>query len=356
MRRRITAAVVAWLCVGMFCAASAAVGAGPDENEVLKKARSLEAAKQLEEANDLLSEYVRGHPRAVAVLVELGQVQLAQVLSDDAMRSFSAALAIDPRLKEARSGEVKAVVASALADRKAGDNNSALSALVQGLKLAPDSVELLLDFGVQADGMQIYVDADKALTHAHELQPDNAKVLYALAHVELDEQKMALAETHLEAYLRLRPEDATAYYGLGHLLHMLDKEDEARKALGRSIALEPGQTASHFELGEIALQAHEDADAKREYERVLSMDPRHGGALTGMGVIAFRAKDYAGAEKYLRSAVAYAPEYVKAHQFYAMTLERLGMNAEAKQEFAQAQSLAAQQAQSVRGFQLLSPR
>jgi Tfp pilus assembly protein PilF len=74
-----------------------------------------------------------------------------------------------------------------------------------------------------------------------------------------------------------------------------------------------------------------------------------------MGVIAFRAKNYAGAEKYLRDAVLYAPDYVKAHQFYAMTLEKLGQKEQAKQEFTHAQSLAAQQNQTSRGYHLLSP-
>ena len=46
-----------------------------------------------------------------------------------------------------------------------------------------------MDFGVQADSMQIYRDADEALTEAHVLAPSDAKILYALAHVEVDEQR-----------------------------------------------------------------------------------------------------------------------------------------------------------------------
>lgn len=344
-------AIAVLLCAS---AVSAAQTGDAQERQVLRQARSYVVRKQLEEANELLSEYAKNHPKAVAVLVELGKVQLAQKLSDDAMRSFGAALAINPHQQEARSGEVTAVVASALADRNAGENDHALSCLVQGLKLEPDSVELLTDFGIQADAMQIYVDADKALTHAHALAPTNAKVLYALAHVELDEQKMPQAEANLKAYLKIRPDDATAYYGLGHLLHMLDKEDEAKKALEQSIALQPRQTGSYYELGDIALNAHEEAEAKAEFQRVLASDPAHGGALTGMGVIAFRAKDYPGAGQYLRKAILYAPDYVKAHQFYAMTLDRLGQRAKAKEEFELAQSLAVKQKQTSRGYQLLT--
>jgi len=346
------AALAGVLCAG---ALGAAQTRPVQERTVLQKARRYVAARQLEEANELLSDYAQKHPKAVAVLVELGKVQLAQKLSDDAMQSFGAVLAIDPHEQEARAGEIRAVVESALADRNAGDNNSALSCLVRGLKVVPDSVDLLVDFGIQADAMQIYVDADKALTQAHALEPENAKVLYALARVQLDEQKMPQAEANLKGYLKMRPEDASAYYGLGHLLHMLDKEAEAKKALEQSIALQPRQTESYYDLGEIALNAHEDAAAKAEYVRVLALDPAHGGALTGMGEVAFRAKDYSEAEKYFHKAVLYAPDYVKAHQYYAMTLAKLGQRTQAKQEFAAAQSLASEQSRTSGGYHLLTP-
>ena len=351
MIRPAAAAIAFVLCVASACVAQTGTA---QERQVLRRARGYEAAKQFEDANELLSDYAQKHPGAVAVLVELGQVQLAQKLNDDAMQSFAAALAINPHQADARAGEVKAAVASALVDRGAGENDQALSCLLKALKLVPDSVELLLDFGIQADAMRIYVDADKALTHARELAPDDAKVLYALAHVELDEQKMPQAEADLKAYLKMRPDDATAYYGLGRLLHMLDKEDEAKNALRRSIALQPRQSESYYELGEIALDARDDAEARAEYQRALAANPAHGGALTGMGVVAFRAKDYAKAEEYLREAVRYAPEYVKAHQFYAMTLDRLGQEVKAKEEFAVAQSLASQQRQTSRGYHLLN--
>lgn len=325
------------------------------ERSPLPQARQLEAANRLEDANELLSEYVRKNPGDAAVFVELGRVQMRQRLTDDAMRSFASALAIDPQSKLAREGEVKAAVASALADRNAGENDGALSCLVRALKLVPDSTELLLDFGIQADAMQIYQDADTALTRARALAPEDAKILYALAHVQLDEQKMEEAETNLRAYLKMRPDDATAHYGLGHLLHMMVRDDEAKAELERSIALQPRQTESYYELGEIALERHEAKEAAGEYEKVLTADPRHGGALTGMGILAFRAKDYAVAEKYLSAAVRYAPEYAEAHQYYGLALARLGRRDEAARETALAASLRERQGKLRHGYHLISP-
>lgn len=315
----------------------------------LSQAHALVEAHQLQKANELLSDLVRQNPGSESVLLELGRVQLLQGLNDDALKSFEAVLSIKPDSPPAREGEVKAAAAAALADRQAGANDTALIYLVRARKFVPDSPELLLDFGVQAESMRIYQDADAALNKAYELAPDDPKILYALAHVQLDEQKMAEAEANLRAYLKARPDDATAHYGLGRLLHMLLRNDEAKIELGRSIALQPRQSGSYYELGEIALEQNEDSEAKSNYEKALQLAPHHGGALTGMGILRFRAKDYAAAETYLESAVFYASDYPRAHHYYALVLARLGRQSESKREFDLAASLNEQQARTSRG-------
>jgi len=343
--------VLGMLLAGLLTAVPCLIA---QEASVLPRARQLEAANRLEDANQLLEEYARRNPGDAAVFIELGNVQMRQRLSDDAMRSFESALAIEPHSAAAREGEVKAAVASALADRNAGDNDGALSCLMRARKLVPDSLELLTDFGIQADAMQLYQDADKALTQAHAMAPNDPTALYALARVELDEQNMSAAEAHFRAYLKMRPNDASAHYGLGHLLRMLVRDDDAKAELKRSIALQPRQTESYYELGEIALQMHQGKEAAAEFQKVLSSDPRHGGALTGMGVLAYRAKNYAEAEKYLSKAVQYAPDYVEAHQSYALTLARLGRKTDAARESSLATSLREQQEKLRHGYHLIT--
>lgn len=318
----------------------------------IERARALVAANQLEQANEMLSALVSRDPQDLAAREELGQVQLALSLDDDAMKSFEAVLKAKPNSAQARGGEVRAAIASALADRSAGNADRALATLMRAKGYVPDSVDLLVAFGIQADSMQIYKDADAALSEAHRLDPQNARALYALAHVELDEQKMGDAEAHLRGYLKIKPDDATAHYGLGHLLLMMSKDDEAKAELERSIALQQHQTESYYELGQIALDAHDDAAAKAYYATVLASAPKHGGALTGMGVLAYRAKDYAAAESYLKQAVVYAPEYVTAHRYYAMTLARLGHHEQSQYELTIADQLTKEQNKLRHGYTL----
>jgi tetratricopeptide (TPR) repeat protein len=321
-------------------------------SDTLQNARALVAANHFEQANEILSTLVAADPKNLPAWQQLGEVQLAQSLDDDAMDSFEAILKAEPESSQARAGELRAAIAAALADRAAGNSDRALACLLRAKGYVPQSPELLIAFGIQADSMQVYKDADEALSEALGLEPQNEKALYALAHVELDEQKTDKAEDHLRTYLKIRPEDATAHYGLGHLLHMMSKDEEAKAELDRSIALQPHQTESYYELGQIALDAQNDAAAKDAYTRVLASAPNHGGALAGMGVLAFRAKDYAAAETYLKQAVLYAPDYITAHRYYGMTLARLGQAEQSREELAFAQRLTEQQSKLRHGYAL----
>jgi tetratricopeptide (TPR) repeat protein len=326
--------------------------AGTQSSATLAQAEQLIATHQLEQANELLTDYIQNHPDDDAALVELGRVQLTQGLNEEAMKSFESVLQNDPRSNSARDGEVKAATAAALVDRNAGSPGYALMDLLRARKVAADSSELLLDIGIQEESMRIYRDADAVLTRARELAPQDLKILYALAHVELDEQKMPEAETNLRAYLKEKPNDATAHYGLGKLLHMELKYDEAKTELNRSIELQPKQSASYFELGEMALEQEQFDEAKSEFQKVLNLAPNHGGALTGMGIISFRAKDYPTAEQYLKSAVLNAPDYPSAHHYYALVLARLGRTGEAKDEAVRATKLDEEETKASRGNSL----
>ncbi|HET9088182.1 MAG TPA: tetratricopeptide repeat protein [Acidobacteriaceae bacterium] len=281
------------------------------------------------------------------------QAHAADAGSSAAMGDFESVLSTDPANVAARRGEVKAAIAQALLQRSAGKMDAALATLVRAKQYFPNDPTILMDFGIQADSMGIFRDADAALRKAHQVAPSDAKILYALAHVEVDEQKMPQAEADLRAYLRMRPSDASARYGLGHLLHMMMRDDAAKRELKRSLALQPHQTESWYELGEIALDRHQNVEATKDFETVLQRDPVHGGALTGMGILAFHAKDYASAARYLSQAVVQAPDYPAAHRFYAMVLTRMGNKQQAEQEEERARTLTENQNQLQHGYTLL---
>jgi tetratricopeptide (TPR) repeat protein len=318
----------------------------------IDQAQKLIDANELQKASDLISTFLRRDPANEAATLKLGEIRLTQGLNEDAMKSFEAVLTVRPDSTAARVGEVEAAESAALANRNAGVDGSALLCLIRALKFVPDSPKLLLDFGIQAERMKIYAEAEATLIRALEFAPDDAKVIYALAHVQFDEQKFADAERNLRTYLQAQPDDATAHYGLGRLLHTVLRDDEAKTELERSIALQPRQSSSYYELGEIARETNQLDEAKKNYDSVLAVAPHHGGALTGLGILAFRAKDDGAAERYLSGAVTYAPDFVAAHHYYSLLLARLGRDSESRREAELATTLSAQAAKASHGNEL----
>lgn len=281
---------------------------------------------------------------AHALLAVLALFPLGQGASDaPELTAARAALAAEPASPEAQHAFVDAAVRQALAARKEGDQHGALATLLHARDILPHDPTLLLDFGLQADSMRLYRDADAALTEALALRPGDLPAIYALGRVKLDEGELADAEKLLQAYLARKPDDATAHFGLGRALHLELNDKEAAKEFRRSLALQPAQTESHYELGDIALGQHDDVEAAKEFAAVLARDPQHPGALAGSGALALRHRDYPEAAKLLRQSLALAPEHPETHRNLALALAKLSRKEESDQELATAERLSEQQ-------------
>ena len=297
---------------------------------------------------------------AVALPAQANPLEEAERLAaagdhQTAMQRFEEVLRAIPGNERARAGEVASAEAVALAARRTGDNETCLGVLLQAREAAPHQPRLLYDFGVQAEGMKLYRDAEAALTEAAKLRPDDVDISYALARVKIDLGDLPEGERLLRVYVGKRPEDASAHYGLGLVEHQLLRDDEARTEFARSLELAPAQTESHYQLGQIAMSRGESAEARVQFGAVLARAPQHAGALAGMGQMELREKNFAGARDHLQAAVKAAPEYAEAHRSLALALTRLGDTAGAKQQLEEAERLAAEQQRTGKGYTLQKP-
>ncbi|HEY1500265.1 MAG TPA: tetratricopeptide repeat protein [Acidobacteriaceae bacterium] len=259
---------------------------------------------------------------------------------EEARASFEATLTTTPQDQQAQDDEVKASEALALRERAAGNRVEALRALIRAQDFAPRNARLLFDLGILDEEMQLYRDADKALTQAIQIDPDNPQSYYGLARAQIYEGELDAAEQNMKTYLKARPGDASAHYGLGRIYQLGMRFDQARDEFQRSIDLQPVQTEAYYELGDIALKQNDYAAALGYFQKVLARDGKHGGALAGAGQAFFRQKQYPEALDNLRRAVAVAPDYQPGHYYLGLTLSRLGQKEESDKELLTAQKLA----------------
>jgi tetratricopeptide (TPR) repeat protein len=290
---------------------------------------------QTEEASQAFARALAAEPNSISANLAVGSLLLSEHRYPEAMDRFETILAQDAHHVAARKGEVAAVTALAVSSRRDNHPDLALAALRHACEKLPDSPDLQLDRGLQAFELGQLPEADEALHAAQKLASANPTILYALARLETEQQKMAEAERHYKAYLAARPNDETAHFGLGYVYAALLHTEDARREFETSIRLRPQQTEAYYQLGQIALDAHHDLEAKPLFERVLARDPNHAGALTGLGELAFRDKDYSRAEQLLAHAEKSDPAYTRPHYYRGLSLARLGRNEEAQHELQQ---------------------
>lgn len=258
---------------------------------------------------------------------------------EKALDELRQALALAPDDEQAQAAVRQIAKGSALTAMRAGNKTKAAALLASATTLLPSDPDLLYESGLVAYESRHYEEAEHSLKEALHVRPNFPDARYALARTYLAESLGKPAEDQMRRYLTEKPDDATAEYGLGYILMAEQRPDEAKLAFERSLQLQPKQTESLFQLGEIALEQGNREIARTDFEKVLARDPRHGGALTELGVIAFQAAKYDDAKAGLERAIASAPDYQKAHYYYALTLSRLGQKIDAEREFALAKSL-----------------
>lgn len=125
----------------------------------------------------------------------------------------------------------------------ADDVTHAVNAQNEGLALAPDNVDLLVDRAISYAAKQDYRSAVADLDRAHELAPERADVLTyrASAWRFLKDNKSALADA--DEALRLDPENAEALLERGNIKRLINDPEGARTDWMQVVSLAGGTPA-----------------------------------------------------------------------------------------------------------------
>jgi tetratricopeptide (TPR) repeat protein len=115
--------------------------------------------------------------------------------------------------------------------------------------------------------------------------PTNALALGNLAAIELQENKLADAETHITAALAQNPDDAFNLSTFGYLKLRQLKFDEALDALSRAAKLDPGNPQIQNYLGVTFGQKGLHAQAETALRKAVELAPSYGAAHNNLAVV-----------------------------------------------------------------------
>ncbi|CAA6810812.1 MAG: O-linked GlcNAc transferase [uncultured Sulfurovum sp.] len=117
-----------------------------------------------------------------------------------------------------------------------------------------------------------YVEADKALTSANIIEPENEEVLLQHGFVLLMLERFEEAKEVYESLLELNEKEDMAHVALANLLHKLGEDDLAKEHHLRAIELDKKYAPHHFNFANTLYDLKEKEEALKYYKSALALD------------------------------------------------------------------------------------
>jgi predicted Zn-dependent protease len=263
------------------------------------------AAVSAAEAGDLQAalRYLKAIPEAHAppgywevlgrTLLSLGQWQEAE-------KAYA-------RTFEEQPESVSALRALAGIALKQGDTEKAWHHMAQARKLAPDSPEVLYEFGQVSVVNNLIAEAVAVFRLLLIMEPDNPRFILGLGNALMDNASYADAETHLARYVAMLPSEPVGRVTYGIALLANKKNEAAAEQLQTAIRLSPDLAEPYYHLGMIAFNANDDQQAERLFFETLKRDEHHGLAQLVLGRVYMRARKNEEAVEWLERAAQTRP-------------------------------------------------
>jgi tetratricopeptide (TPR) repeat protein len=147
------------------------------------------------------------------------------------------------------------------ADKSFSEPQPQLSRIDQLLYMADDAME-----------KEDYVEADKALSSANILEPDNQEILLKHAFVLVTLERFKDAKDAYEELLELNETEDMAHVGLANVLHKLEDNEASKKHHLRAIELDTTYAPHLFNYANTLYDLGEKEDALSFYEAALKLD------------------------------------------------------------------------------------
>jgi tetratricopeptide (TPR) repeat protein len=199
------------------------------------------AAAQGGEVDILRSFARRIDPSDAGAYNNLGVLYFRKGLTDEAIVSFSRALALDERMGVARRNLEIAYGESGILERR-------LQELEERLRSNPEDLEALVQSGIAEKTAGRLERAHSLFRRAIDLDPDSSVLHFLLAETLYNRGLHEEAMRSVRRSIELNPENPDALYLIGFILGDLGRGEEAAEANRRAVMLNPTLVRAHANL------------------------------------------------------------------------------------------------------------
>jgi len=133
-------------------------------------------------------------------------------------------------------------------------------------------IQQLMDMANKAIEKQDFVEADKALTSANIIEPENQDILLQHGFVLLMLERFDEAKETYEMLLKLNEHEDMAHASLANVLHKLGEEEKAKEHHLRAIELDASYAPHYFNYANTLYDLNEKEEALKYYKLALERD------------------------------------------------------------------------------------
>src|SRR5947209_6897088 len=284
----------------------------------------------------------------------LGVLYFRKGLTDEAILSFSRALALDERMGVARRNLEIAYGESGILERR-------LQELEERLRTNPDDVEALVQSGIAEKTAGRLERAHSLFQRAIEKDSDSSVLHFLLAETLYNRGLHEEAMRSVKRSIELNPENPDALYLIGFILGDLGRGEEAAEANRRAVMLNPTlvraqanlsletyrhevtpshpqrtSASAHMTLGRALRQKGYFQEALREYEKAIEGGEANAEVLQAMLELYLLQRDTGAA---IATADRFAREFsptAKTWNGRGVALQLEGRHAEAEESYKRA--------------------
>ncbi|MDE2163579.1 MAG: sulfotransferase [Alphaproteobacteria bacterium] len=270
-------------------------------------------------AEEQAREILKAAPGNGQALLLLGSAQRRQ-------RKTAAAVETLKLLAETSPKSAPAQFEYGLALAEAGQCDEAIDALHRAVALEPGHASAWRELGDQK--ALTGDDRGAAEAYAHHIQASANDQQLRAAGQALCENRLAVAEHMLRAFLRENPTDVSAIRMLAETGSRLGRYEDAEHLLARCVELAPGFTAARHNYASVLYRQNKPLEAIAQADILLKDDPRNPGHRALKAAALGQIGEYARAVEIYENLLATHPGQPKAWMSYGHALKALGRHNE----------------------------
>ncbi|MBN8611315.1 MAG: tetratricopeptide repeat protein [Deltaproteobacteria bacterium] len=197
--------------------------------------------------------------------------------------------------------------ARALEDLQRGDLVLAEGELSSAHQFLGETVDLVILSAALSRARLLHEDAEREITHALELSPDEPRALLLAADIALDLDHGREARAHLEHLSGVVPDSSTVHNRLGVALEEEGDYEGAERELREAARIDRQGHDAWVNLGRVLRRADRHVEAREAFDIAVQRAPSDPDALLGRGLTRAATSDVRGAEADFRRAAELAP-------------------------------------------------